>query len=316
MAVTGFAYHERYLAHDPGSYHPERPDRLRAIHKRLVFSGLMDELIKIEPYEAPLEWIETLHDPAYIKLFQEACTKGWRIFQSPDNGICPESYQIARLAVGGVLAGCDALMTGRVNNCFCAVRPPGHHAEHARAMGFCFFNNIALGARYLQKKYGLERVVIVDWDVHHGNGTQHLFEEDPTVFYISLHEDPEMCYPGTGHRKEKGKGAGIGYTLNFPFPPRSGDQEYMEVMEHDIVPAMEKFGPDCVMISAGFDAHASDPLAHMRLTDRGYERMGQVLADFAKAQCQGRLVTVLEGGYNLEVLEDCVAEHIRILKDM
>jgi len=316
MAVTGFIYDERYLNHDPGSYHPERPDRLRAIMKRLTFSGLLDRLKRIEPYEAPLEWIETLHDRVYIQNFQEACEKGWRIFQSPDNGICRDSYQIARLAVGGVLAGCDAMMTGEVDNCFCAVRPPGHHAEHARAMGFCFFNNIALGARYLQKKYGLGRIAIIDWDVHHGNGTQHLFEEDPTVMYVSLHEDPTMCYPGTGHKSEKGKGPGLGYTLNFPFPPRSGNQEYLAVMEENVLPALENFNPDGVMISAGFDAHANDPLAHMRLTESAYAQMGRMLADLAQTHCQGRIVTVLEGGYNLEVLGDCVEEHIQILTDM
>jgi acetoin utilization deacetylase AcuC-like enzyme len=181
-------------------------------------------------------------------------------------------------------------------------------------MGFCFFNNAAIGARYLQEKYGLERVAILDWDVHHGNGTQHLFEEDPTVFYISLHEDPAHCYPGTGYKNEKGIGAGLGYTLNFPFPPRSGDWDYLEALEEEIIPALIDFKPDCLMISAGFDAHANDPLAHMRLTREGYARMGRILAFFAKEYCHSRLITVLEGGYNLEVLEDCVEDHLRILQ--
>jgi len=207
-------------------------------------------------------------------------------------------------------------MTGQATNVFCAVRPPGHHAEHAQAMGFCFFNNVAIGARYLQEKYGLERIAIVDWDVHHGNGTQHLFEEDPTVFYISLHEDPSHCYPGTGHRSEKGKGPGLGYTLNFPFPPRSGDWDYLEVLEEEVIPALAAFRPDCLIISAGFDAHANDPLAHMRLSRTGFARMGRVLAFFAQEYCQFRLITVLEGGYNLEVLEDCVEDHIRILQNI
>ncbi len=180
-------------------------------------------------------------------------------------------------------------------------------------MGFCFFNNIALAARYLQKQHGLTRVAIVDWDVHHGNGTQHLFEEDPSVLYISLHEDPADCYPGTGTKKERGRGSGSGYTLNFPFPPRSGDRDYLEIMEEEVIPALAAFRPDCLLISAGFDAHADDPLAHMRLTRTGYARMGKLLVDFAAEACQSRLITVLEGGYNLEVLEDCVEDHLQLL---
>jgi acetoin utilization deacetylase AcuC-like enzyme len=212
-----------------------------------------------------------------------------------------------------VLAACDAVMSAEVTNAFCALRPPGHHAEQARAMGFCFFNNVAVGARYLQEKFGLQRIAIVDWDVHHGNGTQHLFEADPTVLYISLHEDPAHCYPGTGLKNEKGTGAGYGFTLNYPFPPRSGDFEYMQVIESEIIPALTDFKPDFLLISAGFDAHADDPLAHMRLSREGYIRMGQALATFAQESCQNRLITVLEGGYNLEVLADCVEDHLRIL---
>jgi acetoin utilization deacetylase AcuC-like enzyme len=224
---TGYVYDQRYLRHDPGTWHPERPDRLSAINRRVMHSGLIDDLIVIKPYEAPLEWITKLHDPDYVSSFRQACEKKYTIFQSPDNGICPESYAIARLAAGGVMAACDALMTGKVTNAFCAIRPPGHHAEHSLAMGFCFFNNVAIGAKYLQDQYGLEHIAIIDWDVHHGNGTQHLFEADPTVFYISLHEDPAHCYPGTGQKNEKGVGAGEGYTLNFPLPPRSGDWDYL-----------------------------------------------------------------------------------------
>jgi len=311
--ATGYVYDERYLRHDPGSWHPERPDRLRAIHRRVMLSDLIKELHWLHPVEAPLEWIQRLHDAEYVERFRQACEKQYTIFQSPDNGICAESFAIARLAVGGVLVACDAMMSGEVTNAFCAVRPPGHHAERAQAMGFCFFNNVAIGARYLQEKYGLARVAIVDWDVHHGNGTQHLFEADPSVMYISLHEDPSQCYPGTGAKKERGVGAGLGYTLNFPFPPRSGDWDYLEIIEEEVIPALAAFRPDCLMISAGFDAHANDPLAHMRLSREGYARMGRVLAAFAKEYSQNRVITVLEGGYNLEVLEDCVADHLHIL---
>lgn len=313
MAITGYVYDERYLLHDPGSWHVERPDRLKVIHKRLVFSGLLDRLVRLEPFIAPLEWIEKLHDADYIDRFRRACDKGLPLLDTGDCGICPKSFEIARLAVGGVLAAADAIMSGQVTNAFCAVRPPGHHAERSRAMGFCFFNNIALGAKYLQEKHGLKRVAIVDWDVHHGNGTQHLFETDPTVLYISLHQDPASCYPGTGRNKEIGKGAGEGYTLNLPMPPHSRDQDYLEVLEESVLPALERFRPDCLMISAGFDAHRDDPLAHMNLTQKGYMVMGALLGSFAKDFCDSRIITVLEGGYNLEVLEECVFDHVQML---
>jgi acetoin utilization deacetylase AcuC-like enzyme len=313
MAVTGYVYDERYLLHDPGSWHVERSDRLRAIQKRLVVSGLIEELICLQPFEASVEWIEKLHDPEYLARFQRACEKGLPILDTGDCGICPKTFEIARLAVGGVLAACDAMMAGLVTNAFCAVRPPGHHAERSRARGFCFFNNVALGARYLQEKYGLGRIAIVDWDVHHGNGTQHLFETDPSVLYISLHQDPNTCYPGTGRKTETGKGAGVGTTLNFPLPPHSGDQDYLEVMEGSVVPALERFRPDCLMISAGFDAHEADPLAHMNLTRKGYLDLGALLGAFAKDFCGSRIITVLEGGYNLAVLEEGVFDHLKML---
>lgn len=313
-ANTGYVYDERYLKHEPGGYHPERPDRLRAIQQRVISSGLIDELVLIQPYEAPLDRITRLHDPDYLERFRLACEKKMRIFQSPDNGICADSYAIALLAVGGVLAACDAVMTGKAHNAFCAVRPPGHHAEHAQAMGFCFFNNIAIGARYLQDKYGLERIAILDWDVHHGNGTQHLFETDPTVFYISLHQDPFTCYPGTGRQSEQGKGAGLGFTLNFPLPRGSGDKTYLKTIQEGVIPALVAFHPDFLMISSGFDAHADDPLAHMELSRDGYAHMGRLMAAFAQEHCNSRIITVLEGGYNLEVLQECVEDHLRILQ--
>jgi acetoin utilization deacetylase AcuC-like enzyme len=210
MRRTGYVYAQRYLLHDPGSWHPERPERLRAIHSALEEDELLELVVRLRPDYAPLEWVERLHDPGYIRRFKEACEKGKPIFEVQDCGISRESYQTALLAVGGVLLAVDALMGDQVDNAFCAVRPPGHHAERDRAMGFCFFNNVALGAVYALEKHGLDRVAIIDWDVHHGNGTQHLFEEDPRVFYVSLHEDPQYCYPGTGYRREQGKGAGQG----------------------------------------------------------------------------------------------------------
>jgi acetoin utilization deacetylase AcuC-like enzyme len=316
MRRTGLIYDERYLLHDPGSWHPERPDRLKAIYKNFQEGNLLELLVPIQPYEAPLEWLEKLHDPDYIRRFKEACEQGRSIFQVQDCGISPQSYDIARLAAGGIMAAVDAVMTGMVDNAFCAVRPPGHHAEHDRAMGFCFFNNTALGALYLLEHYGLERVAIVDWDVHHGNGTQHLFESDPRVFYFSIHEDPQHCYPGTGFRHEEGKGPGKGYTLNLPMPPRSTDEEYMEAINKEARPRLAAFKPQAVLISAGFDAHQSDPLAHMNLTREGYRSMSRWVLELAQETAGGKLITALEGGYNLEVLEECTEDHIRLLLEI
>ena len=316
MRRTGYVYAQRYLLHDPGSWHPERPDRLKAIHTALEDSDLLELVVRLRPDYAPLEWGERLHDPDYIRRFKEACEQGKQIFEVQDCGINRESYQTALLAVGGVMLAVDAVMSGQVDNAFCAVRPPGHHAEHNRAMGFCFFNNVAIGAMYALENYGLERVAIVDWDVHHGNGTQHLFEEDPRVFYVSLHEDPEYCYPGTGYRREEGKGAGKGFTLNLPFPPRSGDDDYLEALTTEALPRLKEFAPQLIFISAGFDAHTDDPLAHMNLTRQGYRRMARLILDLALETAGGRVITVLEGGYNLEVLAECVEDHIRILMDI
>jgi acetoin utilization deacetylase AcuC-like enzyme len=316
MRRTGYVYDDRYLLHDPGSWHPERPDRLKAIQASLKESGILELLIKLKPYPAPLAWVERLHDPDYIRRFQDACQQGQQIFDVQDCGISPESYEIALLAAGGVMAAADAVMRDKADNAFCAVRPPGHHAERDQAMGFCFFNNVALGAVYLLENFNLERVAIVDWDVHHGNGTQHLFEADPRVFYLSLHEDPQYCYPGTGYRREEGSGPGKGFTLNLPFPPRSGDEEYLEALQNEGLPRLRQFAPQFVMISSGFDAHSKDPLAHMHLTRMGYREMGRLVLDLAQESAGGRLITVLEGGYNLEVLEECVEDHLRLLLDI
>jgi acetoin utilization deacetylase AcuC-like enzyme len=316
MRPTGYVYDERYLLHDPGSWHPERPDRLKAIHRSLKDSGVLELLVPIQPYPAPLSWVERLHDPDYIRRFKKACEQGRQVLDTQDCGISPQSYDIALLAAGGVMAAVDAVMGGQVDTAFCAVRPPGHHAERDRAMGFCFFNNVALGALYLLENFGLERVAIVDWDVHHGNGTQHLFEADPRVFYLSLHEDPQFCYPGTGYAREEGRGPGKGFTLNLPLPPRSGDEEYLEALNNLALPRLMQFAPQFVLVSAGFDAHSKDQLAHMHLTSSAYRQMGRLVLDLARETAGGRLIMVLEGGYNLEVLEECVEDQLRLLLDI
>jgi acetoin utilization deacetylase AcuC-like enzyme len=200
-----------------------------------------------------------------------------------------------------------------VNNVFAAVRPPGHHAEKTQAMGFCIFNNIAIAARYLQKKYKLEKIFILDWDVHHGNGTQHSFEDDPTVFYCSLHQYPH--YPGTGAARERGTGAGEGFTLNIPMSAGSADEEYLTAFEEKVILAADSFAPDFVLISAGFDAHQDDPLAGIRLSDDIYYQMSKTMKEISERHCSGRLISFLEGGYNLSALARSTAAHLKALME-
>jgi acetoin utilization deacetylase AcuC-like enzyme len=223
------------------------------------------------------------------------------------------SLTAAYLAAGGTLAAVDAIMKRQVDHVFCAVRPPGHHAEAGRAMGFCLFNNVAIAARYMQKNHGLTRVLIVDWDVHHGNGTQHSFEDDPSVLYFSTHQYPH--YPGTGRATEQGRGAGQGFTINVPMEAGEGDDEYRAVFHKSLVPAADDFKPEFVIISAGFDAHKDDPLASMGLTESGYADLTDIVAGIAKRHANGRILSSLEGGYNLTALAASVEVHIsRLLK--
>ncbi len=317
MALTGFVYHPAYLDHDTGVGHPESPQRLRAIMGRLESTGLLTSLVRIEAVpvqeDAITEWITTIHAKAYVQGLRMRAPREGRVSLDPDTSISPGSLKAAYLAVGGVLAAADAIMERRVTNAFCAVRPPGHHAEADRAMGFCLFNNVAVAARYLQRRHGLERIAIVDWDVHHGNGTQHAFYEDPSVFYFSTHQYP--YYPGTGRADERGSGRGEGYTLNVPLPAGMGDVEYLEVFNKVLRPALAGFRPGAVIISAGFDAHRDDPLAGMALTADGYIALTRVVVDIAGKCSQGRVLSCLEGGYNLEALAASVEGHLRALQD-
>lgn len=309
---TGLVYHEDYLLHLAGTWHPESPERLRSIIDHLTATKLIEQLIPIVPHPAPIEWIATIHTPEYIDFIEKACAQGDTSLDA-DTGIGVESYRIARLAVGGGLAAADAIMQHQIDNAFAAVRPPGHHAEKNQAMGFCLFNNIAILARYLQRKYQLEKIFIIDWDVHHGNGTQHAFYDDPTVFYFSIHQWPH--YPGTGRSLERGSGPGEGFTLNVPLTAGHGNDDYLQAFESQVVPAAQRFKPDFFLISAGFDAHLNDPLAGMQLTELGYARLTQIVVDLADAMCGGRIVSLLEGGYHLESLARSVAAHIQVLKD-
>jgi acetoin utilization deacetylase AcuC-like enzyme len=313
MKRTGFVYDDRYLLHDTGGYHPESPERLKVICKRLSESGILEKLTLIEAYKANQKWIEMVHNIHYIMRFDEACISGFPEFDHPDNVICRDSCEIAYLAVGGVLRAIDMIMDGEIDNAFCAVRPPGHHAEVDKPMGFCYFNNVAIGARYVQKEYGIKKVAIIDFDVHHGNGTQHIFDRDPTVFYYSIHEHPSFAYPGTGREFEVGVGEGDGCTVNSPVLPGRGDDEYRRLIMQDLVPGIKKFKPEFLILSAGFDAHQSDLMSGTNLSTDGYDFVSEVIMNLANRFTEGRVVSVLEGGYNLDVLPLLVENHIKML---
>ena len=311
--TTGFLFGEVYLRHKTGSGHPERPERLTAIVAMLKKKGLLDRLTAITPKPADDRWITSVHTPEYVQRVKTNCARGIGYVDSPDAPASKESYNVAVEAVGGVLLTIDRVMERKVNNAFCAVRPPGHHALQEKAMGFCLFNNVAIAARYIQQKHKLAKVLIIDWDVHHGNGTQAIFYDDPTVFYFSVHQFP--FYPGTGSAAENGTGRGLNCTLNIPLPAGTGDRKYREVFEQVLKPAAIAFEPDFVLISAGFDAHEDDLLGGMKVTTEGFAELTRIVKGIAEQCCAGRLVSILEGGYDLDGLAESAAAHFRALMD-
>lgn len=313
MNRTGFLYDRRYLLHDTGPYHPEMPERLEMIYQGIKAAGLLPHLKRIAAQHAHLKWVQCVHTQAYIRRFEEVCLNGHRSLDHEDNQMCTETYETALLAVGGVLAAARLVMRNEIDNAFCAVRPPGHHAEENQAMGFCYFNNVAVAARYLQKAWGIKRVGIVDIDVHHGNGTQHIFEHDDTVFYYSIHQHPSFAYPGTGREFEQGQGQGYGFTKNSPVLPGQGDSDYRKLVANDLLPAFEVFKPEVLLVSVGFDAHVDDDMSDIRLTSEGYRWMMQTMMQLAGQYCTGRLISVLEGGYCLDRLPELAAGHVRVL---
>lgn len=306
---TGIVTDESFLAHDTGAGHPERADRLRAIGEALE-SVVQPGLLVIPARDATAEEIARVHVPEHFQRVA-ATARLSRFAFDADTPTSARSFEAARRAVGGLLALVDAVMDGRVANGFAFVRPPGHHAEADRAMGFCLFNNVALAAAHLRAVHGLERVLIVDWDVHHGNGTQHAFYGDPSVLFVSLHQYP--FYPGTGSAIEVGRGEGEGFTLNLPFPAGYGDAQYVEAFLEVVEPVARRFAPQFILVSAGFDAHERDPLAGMEVTEHGFADLARVLLRAAREICGGRLVVVLEGGYDLEALRRSV---VAVLNEM
>lgn len=313
MRRTGFLYDKRFLLHETGPDHPECPDRLEGIYRQLEETGLLSRLITIQASRAKHRWIEAVHTPKHVMRFEEACMLHMPEYGCPDNQMCPESFDVAMLAVGGVLDMIKLVMEDKVDNGFCAVRPPGHHAEVSQALGFCYFNNVAIGARYLQLHWGIERVGIVDFDVHHGNGTQHIFEQDPTVFYYSIHEHPSFSFPGTGREFETGSGPGVGFTLNTPVLPGQGDKEYMALLQRDLLPAFEEFKPQVILVSAGFDAHMDDDMSDIRLSTECFTWIMETIVGLAEKHCGGRVISVLEGGYSLKRLPELIVNHVKVL---
>ena len=308
MTPTGLVHHPGCLDHLTGPGHPERPERLAAVHRRLESSGLAAELDLLEASPAAPEWIAGVHGGDHVRFVEERAAEGFGLLDAGDTAISSGSYGAARLAAGAALDAVDRVLAGEWANAFALVRPPGHHAERARSMGFCLFNNVAIAARYLQRHHGLERIAILDWDVHHGNGTQHLFESDPSVFFASLHQWPR--YPGTGAERERGIGAGEGATLNRPMDAGTGDAEWLAALEREVLPALESFAPQALLVSAGFDAHRADPLSGTRLTEEGFRGMSALALEAAARTCGGRLISVLEGGYDLEALASSVEAHL------
>ena len=292
-----------YLEHSNGEGHPERPQRLVAIDEAIGQVAFRNKLIDTPSRDASRVQLERVHDDDYIRRIADTDGAPFRMLDA-DTGASPQSYRAARRAAGGALSAVDAVLGGEFRRAFAFPRPPGHHAERNRAMGFCLFNNVAVAAKYAQDAYGIERVAIIDWDVHHGNGTQWSFYEDPSVLYVSVHQYP--LFPGTGLVQDTGRDIGQGYTVNLPLPAGQTDHDYAVAFEQIVLPVTAEFDPQLILVSAGFDAHRKDPLAGMKLSVDGYRWMTRALIRLAEEHADGRLVHLLEGGYNLDALSEGV----------
>ncbi len=308
MSATGLVTHAFSARHDTGAGHPERAARVEAVLERLRSAGLSAEMSALEARLATLADLALVHDEHYVRSVERAIESGRRILDEGDTRVSADSWNAALATVGGAIDAVSRVQRGEWKNAFVAARPPGHHAERAETMGFCVFNNAAVAAAHLVERAGLERVAILDWDVHHGNGTQHIFERDPRVYYASLHQWP--LYPGTGARTERGSGAGEGTTLNLPQDPGAGDREWLTAFEDELLPALDDYRPQFVIVSAGFDAHVDDPLANTRLSTAAFATMTRRLVEWTRAHCDGKLVSLLEGGYDLEALAASVEAHV------
>ena len=309
MNKTGYISDPFYLKHK-NEPHPENPGRLNAIQKNIESSKYYNNLTLIQPRKATVEDIAKVHGTGYIRSVEDSCRNGVRNLDA-DTVISADSYQAALLSAGAGLEALDKILEGTVGNAFCAVRPPGHHAEQNKAMGFCLFNNVGVIARYAQDVKNIQKIFIFDWDVHHGNGTQHSFYKDSSIYYSSIHQYP--FYPGTGGVDETGTGDGLGSNLNLPMQAYSCDADYINAIEHKLIPVIQKFNPDLIIISAGFDAHENDPLAQINLSTDCYGKMTQKLMEIANDVCNGRILSMLEGGYDYSALADSVQLHVETL---
>jgi acetoin utilization deacetylase AcuC-like enzyme len=309
--MTALIADPKCLRHDTGFGHPECPERFTAVHNALKSAGLLAKMERIEPRAVTAEDLQLVHHPRYLEIAEHEIVSKLPQLSTGDTAICPASWDAARVAAGSALAAVDAVVGGKAANAFCLVRPPGHHANADTGMGFCILNNIALAARHAQKRHGLKRVLIVDWDVHHGNGTQDIFYADGSVFFFSTHQWP--WYPGTGPARETGEGAGKGTTMNVPLPAGSGRAEIFGAVEKQLIPAMDHFQPELVLISAGFDSRIGDPLGHFELTDKDFTDLTKLVRGIADRHAKGRVVSLLEGGYSLTGLASAAVAHIAAL---
>jgi acetoin utilization deacetylase AcuC-like enzyme len=303
MVSTAIVKDERYLRHNTGEYHPENHHRLEAIYEMLEEEGMKGKFREVVPRPATREELEMIHTSRYVDQIAATYGRDYTMLD-PDTSTSSESWEVARLAVGGLLNFVDGVMKGEFKNGFALIRPPGHHAETNRGMGFCIFNNVAVAAKYALKKFNLERVLIVDWDLHHGNGTQNAFYEDPHVLYFSTHQFP--YYPGSGSIGEVGKGKGTGFTVNVPLPGGQGDAEFIQIFKELLSPVAKEFSPQLILVSAGFDIYFQDPLGAMGVTPAGFYLLTEIVMEIAEVCCQGRIILTLEGGYHLVGLRDSV----------
>ncbi len=311
MSLLTLISDQRYLQHDTGGEpHPEIPERLHTIHQALEASSYFSDLNRVHPRIAEREWLLAAHDESWLFRFEEEVLSGKTYIDHVDNQIGYESYTIAMLAAGAGLTAIDLLEDNDADNVFCLVRPPGHHAEAKTPFGFCFFNNCVVAARYWQRKYNKKRILIFDFDAHHGNGIQSAFEEEYDTFYISIHEHPSFSYPGTGYADDKGIGEGKGTILNLPLHPGADDKQVMELLEKVISPQLEEWRPDALVIAAGFDAHVADDMSGLQYSTEIYSNIGMTIQGWAQQYTEGKILSILEGGYELSVLGESVEAYV------
>ena len=311
--TTGIVKDWRYLDHDMGLAHPESPDRIRALYEMLEKDGAFSSYPVIAPRPAAEAEVELIHTKAYHDQIRRTAGRE-RVYLDPDTSTSPKSYETALLAAGGTLRAAELILEKKVDNAFALVRPPGHHAEASAAHGFCIFNNVAIAAEHLVRSHGLKRILVVDWDLHHGNGTQHSFEERDDVLYFSTHQFPH--YPGTGHWSEVGKAKGAGFTVNVPLAPGKSDGDFLYIFKRLLAPVARAFKPEFVLVSAGFVIFAGDPLGGMDVSVDGFGALAAELQELARSLSAGRILYALEGGYNLSGLKDGVGRVLLAMRDL